>query len=39
MLDDAGLPYTEQQKIQEFQQCLPEPTAIEKSVDAIREVG
>ena len=38
-LVEAGLPYTEAQKIQEFQQCLKESTAIEKSVDAISEVG
>ena len=35
MLEEAGLPYSEQQKMQEFQQCLQEATAIEKSVDAL----
>ena len=35
----AELPYTKAQKIQEFQQCLKESTAIEKSVDAMSEVG
>ena len=38
MLEESGLPYSEQQKIQEFQQCLQEATAIEKSVDALRDL-
>ena len=39
MLEEAGLPYNEQQKIKEFQQCLQEATAIEKFVDALNDVG
>jgi hypothetical protein len=39
MMTESGLPFSEAQKIQEFQQCLKEPTAIEKSVDSISEVG
>jgi hypothetical protein len=39
MLEEADLPYSESQKIQEFQSCLKEKTAIEKSVDAIATAG
>ena len=39
ILEEAGLPFSEQQKIQEFQQSLQEATAIEKSVDAINIAG
>jgi hypothetical protein len=39
MLVEAGLPYTEAQKIQEFQSCLKDATAIDKSVDSISQVG
>ena len=39
MLEEAELPYSESQKIQEFQSCLKEATAIEKSVSTITSLG
>jgi hypothetical protein len=39
MLEEAGLPYSESQKIQEFQSCLKEKTAIEKSVSSLLSLG
>ena len=39
MLEEAGLPYSESQKIQEFQSCLKEKIAIEKSVGCIMALG
>lgn len=39
MLEEAELPYSESQKIQEFQSCLKEKTSIEKSVSALSTLG
>ena len=39
MLEEAELPYSESQKIQEFQSCLKEKTSIEKSVGALATLG
>jgi hypothetical protein len=39
MLEEAGLPYSESQKIQEFQSCLKEKTSIEKSVSSLLSLG
>lgn len=39
MLEEAGLPYSEAQKIQEFQTCLKEKTSIEKLVATINTIG
>ena len=39
MLEEAGLPYSESQKIQEFQSCLKEKVSIEKSVGTLSSLG
>ena len=39
MLEEAGLPYSESQKIQEFQSCLKEKVSIEKSVSSLITMG
>ena len=39
MLEEARLPYSELQKIQEFQSCLKGKTAIDKSVTSISNLG
>jgi hypothetical protein len=39
MLEEAGLPYSESQKIQEFQSCLKEKISIEKSVSTLLSLG
>ena len=39
MLEESGLPYSESQKIQEFQSCLKEKVSIEKSVSSLLTIG